>query len=153
MPRGFNDRFDWVVGASWFKEDAYQTSEVNTNTTTIGSILANQGFAAPPGFPFASADALLFVMSQIGQGNGLPSLLAMAEPGVFQNTPGDQFLRAFRHVTWHATDKLNLTGLRYTRDEKRFSWPQRAAHRRYPHRAECVSCRRYSADVPWGSSA
>ena len=122
--RGFNDRFDWVVGASWFKEDAYQTSEVNTNTTTIGSILANQGFAAPPGFPFApEGTPLLFVMSQIGQGNGLPSLLGHGWNEVFQNTLRTSSYAAFGDVIWHATDKLNLTfGLRYTRDEKRFSW-------------------------------
>ena len=122
--RGFNDRFDWVVGASWFKEDAYQTSEVNTNTTTIGSILANQGFAAPPGFPFApEGTPLLFVMSQIGQGNGLPSLLGHGWNEVFQNTLDTTSYAAFGDVIWHATDKLNLPfGLRYTRDEKRFSW-------------------------------
>ena len=36
----------------------------------------------------------------------------------------------FGDVIWHATDKLNLTfGLRYTRDEKDFSWFNDVAQR------------------------
>ncbi len=129
---GSTARLDWVAGASYFKEDAEQTSEVNTNTTALGSILANQGFAAPAGFPFApEGTPLLFVMSQIGQANGLPSLLGYGWNEVFNNTLETTAYAAFGDVIWRATDKLNLTfGLRYTRDEKSFSWfngPRNAA--------------------------
>ena len=121
---GNNERFDWVAGTSYFDEDARQTSEVNTNTTTIGNILANQGFAAPPGFPSApEGTPLLFVMSQVGEQYGLPSLLGHSWNEVFHNTLKTRSYAAFGDVIWHATDKLNLTfGLRYARDEKRFSW-------------------------------
>lgn len=121
---GHNERFDWVAGTSYFDEDAHQTSEVNTNTTTIGNILANQGFAAPPGFPYApEGTPLLFVMSQIGEANGLPSLLGHSWNEVFYNTLKTRSYAAFGDVIWHATDKLNLTfGLRYTHDQKDFTW-------------------------------
>ena len=116
--RGFNDKFDWVVGASYFKEDAYQTSEVNTNTTAVDNIVRNLGIAPTP-------DGSLFgYFSAVAQQFHIPvSLLGHHWNERFINTLGTTAYAVFGDVIWHATDKTNLTfGLRYTRDEKKFSW-------------------------------
>jgi iron complex outermembrane recepter protein len=115
---GSNDRFDWVAGASYFKEDADQTSEVNTNTTTVDNIVRNIGGLPTP-------DGSLFgYFTAVAQSFGIPvSLLGHGWNEQFQNELSTTAYAAFGDVIWHATDKLNLTvGMRYTRDEKDFSW-------------------------------
>ncbi|RZA18626.1 MAG: TonB-dependent receptor [Lysobacteraceae bacterium] len=115
---GFNDRLDWVVGASWFKEDAYQTSEVNTNTDTVDNIVRNLGIAPTP-------DGSLFgYFTAVAQQFQIPvTLLGHHWNERFLNTANTTAYAAFGDVIWHVSDKTNLTlGLRYTRDEKKFSW-------------------------------
>ena len=34
---GYNDRFDWVAGASWFREKAGQTSQVDLTSDSVDS--------------------------------------------------------------------------------------------------------------------
>ncbi len=115
---GYNDRFDWVAGASWFKESAYQTSEVNTNTTAVDNIVRNMGIAPTP-------DGSLFgYFTAVANQFGIPvSLLGHQWNERFVNTLDTRAFAAFGDVIWHATDKTNLTfGLRYTRDQKDFTW-------------------------------
>ena len=118
---GSNARLDWVAGASFFKEDADQTSEVNTNTAAVDNIVRNLGVAYELGVP----DGSLFTFtSMLAQMNGIPiSLVGDRWNERFTNTLSTTAYAAFGDVIWRATDKLNLTfGLRYTRDEKDFTW-------------------------------
>ncbi len=115
---GSNERFDWVAGVSYFDEDAEQTSEVNTNTTAVDNIVRNLGIAPTP-------DGSLFGFTTfVAQSFGIPvDLTGQAWNEQFQNTLHTRSYAAFGDVIWHATDRLNLTfGLRYTRDEKEFTW-------------------------------
>ena len=115
---GSNARLDWVAGASFFKEDADQTSEVNTNTEAVDNIVRNLGIAPTP-------DGSLFgFTSFLAQSAGIPvSLVGDRWNERFTNTLSTTAYAAFGDVIWRATDKLNLTfGLRYTRDEKDFTW-------------------------------
>ena len=115
---GSNDRLDWVAGVSYFDEDAEQTSEVNTNTTAVDNIVRNLGIAPTP-------DGSLFgFTSFLAQSFGIPvDLTGQAWNEQFQNTLHTRSYAAFGDVIWRATERLNLTfGLRYTRDEKKFSW-------------------------------
>ena len=115
---GSNARLDWVAGASFFKEDADQTSEVNTNTEAVDNIVRNLGIAPTP-------DGSLFgFTSVLAQMAGIPiSLVGDRWNERFTNTLSTTAYAAFGDVIWRATDKLNLTfGLRYTRDEKDFTW-------------------------------
>ena len=115
---GSNARLDWVARASFFKEDADQTSEVNTNTAAVDNIVRNLGIAPTP-------DGSLFgFTSFLAQSAGIPvSLVGDRWNERFTNTLSTTAYAAFGDVIWRATDKLNLTfGLRYTRDEKDFTW-------------------------------
>ncbi len=115
---GSNDHIDWVAGVSYFKEDARQTSEVNTNTEAVDNIVRNLGIAPTP-------DGSLFgFTSMLAQMNGIPvSLVGEQWNERFNNTLGTTAYAAFGDVIWKVNDRLNLTfGLRYTRDEKEFSW-------------------------------
>ena len=118
---GSNARLDWVAGASFFKEDADQTSEVNTNTAAVDNIVRNLGVAYELGVPDGS---LFNFTSMLAQMNGIPiSLVGDRWNERFTNTLSTTAYAAFGDVIWRATDKLNLTfGLRYTRDEKDFTW-------------------------------
>ena len=115
---GSTDKLDWVAGASYFKEDARQTSEVNAMTDSVDTIVQNLGLAPTP-------DGRLFgFFTDVMQSVDIPlSLLGHRWNETFRNTLDTKAYAVFGDVIWHATDKLNLTvGLRYTRDEKRFSW-------------------------------
>ena len=115
---GSNSRLDWVAGVSYFDESAEQTSEVNTNTTTVDNIVRNLGIAPTP-------DGSLYgFTSFLAQSFGIPvNLTGQAWNEQFQNTLDTRSYAAFGDVIWRATDRLNLTfGLRYTRDQKDFSW-------------------------------
>jgi len=118
---GSNARLDWVAGASFFKEDADQTSEVNTNTEAVDNIVRNLGVAYEMGVPDGS---LFNFTSMLAQSVGIPvSLVGDRWNERFTNTLSTTAYAAFGDVIWRASDKLNLTfGLRYTRDEKDFTW-------------------------------
>ncbi|WP_157753795.1 TonB-dependent receptor [Lysobacter capsici] len=115
---GSTDKLDWIAGASYFKEDARQTSEVNALTDSVDTIVHNLGLAPTPnGYLFGYVDQQLDAL-------GIPiHLLGHRWNETFRNTLDTKAYAVFGDVIWHATDKLNLTvGLRYTRDEKDFSW-------------------------------
>ena len=115
---GSTDKLDWVAGASYFDERARQTSEVNAMTDSVDTIVHNLGMApTASGYLFGEVDAAL-------AGMGIPiRLLGHRWNETFRNTLDTKAYAVFGDVIWHVNDKLNLTvGLRYTRDEKKFSW-------------------------------
>ncbi|MFC3550825.1 TonB-dependent receptor [Lysobacter cavernae] len=113
---GSTDRLDWVAGASYFQEDADQTSEVNLLTDSVDTMLGNTGLGPPGG--------LFGPISDLANQFGIPvNLHDLPWNEKFVNTLDTKAYAAFGDVIWHANDKLNLTfGLRYTRDEKDFTW-------------------------------
>jgi iron complex outermembrane receptor protein len=112
---GSTDRIDWIAGASYFQEDADQTSEVNALTDSVDTIANNLGLA--PG-------GLYGPLTMAANMFGIPvDLTGLPWNEKFINTLDTKAYAAFGDVIWHVSDKLNLTaGLRYTRDEKDFTW-------------------------------
>ena len=119
---GKTDRADWVAGASWYRDDGRQSSQINFLTDTIDTLFNNLGIA--PGGLYGPITGAL-------QGMGLPfSLLddPWQESMVNRNTATASAV--YGDVIWHLTDRLNLTtGARFTHDERDFSWyePARVA--------------------------
>ncbi|WP_256645619.1 TonB-dependent receptor [Thermomonas paludicola] len=110
---GGNERIDWVAGASWFKERARQSSVVDLDSSSVDTATL---YAL--GIP-------LFSMLQAAADQYAVPVQLLGQPWTesYDNTLASTAYAAFGDVIWHATDKLNLTvGLRYTRDEKQFSW-------------------------------
>ena len=110
---GSSDRFDWVAGASYFQEDARQTSQVDLYSDSIDTA-ANYVFGMP----------IFSLLQGAADGYGIPvKLFGNPWMEAYHNTLDAKAYAVFGDVIWHATDRLNLTfGLRYTRDQKRFTW-------------------------------
>lgn len=104
---------DWVTGVSFFSEHAQQNSQVNTNTNTLDTVFGNVA-----GFPVYSL--LNGAMMQAG----LPFNLFGHSWQENMTVDGRYKAAAlYGDVIWHLAPKLNLTtGVRFTRDDKRFSW-------------------------------
>lgn len=110
---GSTDLLDWVAGASYYRERARQTSQVDTNTTTLDTLLSNT----------YGLDSPLAAISQALSAYGLPGLLGYSWTEAMHNRLDYDSWAAFGDVIWHLSDRLNLTtGLRFTRDHKQFSW-------------------------------
>jgi len=110
---GSNERLDWVAGASWYKENSWQRTDLGANSESVETIYRNFGIT-----PFTLTSNLA---QQI---LGLPVSL-VGDPWIerFDNTLGNTSYAVFGDVIWKLNDRLNLTfGLRYSRDEKSFSW-------------------------------
>jgi iron complex outermembrane receptor protein len=117
---GQSDSIDWVAGVSYYSEDAQQVSDTHAFTDSIDTALLNLATAGeiePVGAPFGDTTAFL-------QANDIPvSLLGMPWREAMFNEGQFKAAAVFGDVIWHATERLNLTfGLRYTHDEKEFSW-------------------------------
>jgi iron complex outermembrane recepter protein len=115
---GQTDSIDWVAGVSYYSEDAQQTSDTHAFTDSIDTVLLNLGLAGTP-------DGTLFgFTSDVLAANGIPaSMLGLGWREAMYNEGSFQAAAVFGDVIWHATDRLNVTfGLRYTHDEKEFSW-------------------------------
>ncbi|WP_297802019.1 TonB-dependent receptor [Arenimonas sp. GDDSR-1] len=110
---GVTGAVDWVAGASWYSENAKQSSYVNAYTDSIDTLYYNL-----IGFP------LFTVLEQTLIGYGVPaSVLGETWSEPMHNTGDFRAAAVFGDAIWHVNDRLNLTfGLRYTRDEKTFSW-------------------------------
>lgn len=113
---GVSGSLDWVAGASWFKEDADQTSETNLFTDSIGTAMSHL-----ESFGYTNLFAVLDGYLEMA---GLPLRMQghqWTESMVNQGKA--EAYAAFGDVIWHANDRLNLTfGLRLTHDRKEFSW-------------------------------
>ncbi len=110
---GGTDRIDWVAGVSYYKEKAKQTSEVNLASDSV-----NSAALSLYGLPLFS------MLQEAADFYGIPvQLFGNPWQEAYNNTLDSKAYAVFGDVIWHATDKLNLTfGLRYTRDEKSFTW-------------------------------
>ncbi len=118
---GSDSLVDWVSGVSYYDERARQTSETNIFTDGIDT-LANNVMGA--GYPLTDISNFMAMM-------GLPyTLLGDPWHEAISNVGHFKAYAAFGDVIWHLNDRLNLTtGIRYTRDQKTFSWynmPRRA---------------------------
>lgn len=114
---GANDRIDWVAGASYYREEGEQSNIVNSSTSTIDTLLFNQGIRNPCGGPLACVDFAF-------RSAGFPyHLLGHDYSERVDNEMTSKSMAVFGDVIWHLTDRVNLTaGLRYTRDDKSFAW-------------------------------
>ncbi|HME37674.1 MAG TPA: TonB-dependent receptor [Steroidobacteraceae bacterium] len=113
---GKNHIADWVAGASYSYEHAEQTSQTNTYTDTVDTVLENIGLAGPGGL-FGSTSAALAQAGVPINLLGLPWQESMIDNGRFKS------LGVFGDVIWHLNDALNLTtGVRYSHDSKEFTW-------------------------------
>ena len=133
-----DDRFDWVAGASYYSEDAKQTSDTHTFTDGVDTVLVNVcGLCDPQGNPttpdgtlfgFTTAAYAQYAQAVYDASGGtvvLPSisLLDQTWQEAMYNHGEYSAVALFGDVIWHATDRMNLTvGLRYTGDDKHFSW-------------------------------
>src|SRR5690606_26458494 len=100
---GSNDHIDWVAGVSYFKEDARQTSEVNTNTEAVDNIVHNLGIAPTPD------GSLCGFTSVLAQMNGSPvSLVGEQWSERFNTTLGTTAYAAFGDGIWKVSDRLDL---------------------------------------------
>ena len=115
---GQTDSIDWIGGVSYYSEDAKQISDTHAFTDSIDTVLLNLGLAGTP-------DGTLFgFTSDVLAANGIPlTMLGLGWREAMYNEGNFKATAVFGDVIWHATDRLNLTfGLRYTHDEKEFSW-------------------------------
>lgn len=112
---GKTDLADWVGGLSWYKDDGRQTSQINLFTNSIDTLLNNLGMA--PG-------GLYGPLTQGLQAAGFQySLLNDPWQENMHNRNIAKATAVYGDVIWHLSDRLNLTtGLRFTRDERDFSW-------------------------------
>ncbi|MBC6982593.1 TonB-dependent receptor [Caulobacter sp. 17J80-11] len=107
------DRFHWIAGVSYFQEDAYQSSVTTALTDSIDTVIDNVlvSMGGSPISLFHTLDSF-----------GLP-VLGTTWTEAFEDWGDNRSWAAYGDLTWAATDKLNLTvGLRYTDDERTFSW-------------------------------
>ncbi|HVK53034.1 MAG TPA: TonB-dependent receptor [Pseudoxanthomonas sp.] len=113
---GVSGSLDWVAGASWFKEDADQTSETNLFTDSIGTAMSHL-----ESFGYTNLFAVLDGYLEMA---GLPLRMQGHQwTESMVNHGKAEAYAAFGDVIWHANDRLNLTfGLRLTHDRKEFSW-------------------------------
>ena len=112
---------DWVAGASYYYEDGSQTSQLNLYTDSIDTLLNNtQGLPGGIYGPISSVTQPLAGISLLGdpwQESMYNHLYARAAA-------------LYGDVIWHLAPQWNLTtGLRFTDDDKDFSWynPMRVA--------------------------
>ena len=112
-----NDTFDWVAGASYYREHADQDTVASLNTSSLDVAVFNaQGTA-----PFHTIDRLL---SAAGLGSPYTAFENVPWSESTVNNGGrNQSYAAFGDVIWHAMDRLDLTaGLRFSRDDKSYTW-------------------------------
>jgi iron complex outermembrane receptor protein len=115
---GGGKALDWIAGVSWYDENAKQASDTHAYTDSIDTVIRNVA-------PVPTPDGTLFgFTSAVLAANGIP-LTLLGDPWreTMQNEGDFTAVAAFGDVIWHVNDRLNLTfGLRYTHDEKEFSW-------------------------------
>jgi iron complex outermembrane receptor protein len=123
---GKNDRIDWVGGASYYYDNAHQTSQLNLFTDSIDTVIRN--LSPTP----VSPDGTLYgyLTNYVLVPNGLPGLVGLPWQESMINHGVSKAYALYGDVIWHLGDSLNLTtGVRFTRDEREFSWynPPRTA--------------------------
>ncbi|WP_347261346.1 TonB-dependent receptor [Rudaea sp.] len=115
---GANDRFDWVGGASFYRETGTQSNVVVTTTTVVDTLFYNQGIRGPDGSPVLG----FFDRTLASHGFQIP-LTGKRYQEQVDDSMASRSYAAFGDLIWHVNDRLNLTGgLRFTHDEKTFDW-------------------------------
>jgi iron complex outermembrane recepter protein len=105
-----NDLADWVAGADYYYDDANQNSQLNFFTDSLDTVFNNTGLA-PGGLygPISQATGVNLL--------GLPWQEGMFNHGLYRAAA------VYGDVIWHLAPRWNLTtGVRFTHDEKDFSW-------------------------------
>ncbi len=105
---------DWLVGASFSGETAKQTSQLNTTTNSLDTLLTPLYGVAP----FLTFDRIALLA-------GVPGIHMLGQDWQegMNNTGDFKAAALFGDVIWHLNPTTNLTtGVRFTRDEKKFSW-------------------------------
>ncbi len=126
---GNNPTVDWLVGLGLSGEDAKQTSQINTTTDSLDTLFGHAPILVqPPDEPFPPFQTL----SQVALLGGQPgiNLLGQRWQEGMNNTGDYKAYALFGDAIWHLSAQTNLTtGIRFTRDEKKFSWynPLRSA--------------------------
>ena len=123
------DRFDWVAGISYHSEDASQASDTHALTDSIDTLGRNlhvyedAGIITPDGTLYGFTSAVLAEYG-ITYPDGQPvTMLGLPWREVMYNDGDFSATALYGDVIWHVNDRMNLTvGLRYTHDEKEFSW-------------------------------
>lgn len=106
---------DWVAGASWYKDDGRQTSQINLFTDSIDTLLNNLGVA--PGGLYGP------LTQGLGAAGFQYSMLGAPWQENMHNRGVSKAAAIYGDVIWHLNDRLNLTtGVRFTRDQRDFSW-------------------------------
>jgi iron complex outermembrane receptor protein len=111
---GETGAFNWLMGASYFTEDANQISDTLAFSDSINTVLGNIG----AGTPFTDLENGLLIPFMVPATLlGHPWREAMFNEGEFSA------YAVYGDVIWSVNDRLNLTfGGRYTHDEKKFQW-------------------------------
>ena len=114
---GTTDLTDWVAGVSYYDERAHQTSQTNVTTDSLDTLAQN---VMGVGTPLTDISAALASF-------GLPyTLLGDPWHEAIDNVGHFKAYAAYGDVIWHLDDRLDLTtGIRYTHDQKQFSWYNR----------------------------
>ncbi len=116
---GATGSVDWLAGASYYSEDAEQTSETNAYTDSIDTVIRNVN-------PAPTLDGSLFgFLTAVLEANGLEaiSLLGLPWQESMYNSADSSAFAVYGDAIWHLNDRTNLTfGLRYTHDRKKFTW-------------------------------
>ncbi len=105
---------NWIVGTSYYSEDAHQVSDTFTYTDTVNTTLGNIGL----GTPFSALENGLLIPF------GVPATLFGAgwREAVFNEGKTTAYA-IYGDAIWAVNERLNVTfGGRYTRDDKEFQW-------------------------------
>ena len=120
---GKNDVVDWLTGASYFHESATQQSQIITNTDTLNTIFMNN--------PLAGNTPIYSQLNGAALALGVPvNLFGDSWQENMNNTMTSNSYAFYGDAIWHLASNWNLTtGVRYTHDQKDFSWynPPRTA--------------------------
>jgi len=112
---------DWLAGLSFYRETARQTAFVDTTTTALDTMAGNL-----TGMP------LFQTVNVLAEAVGVPGINLLGQTWGEAMTNQGRFsaVAAYGDVIWELQQNTHLTtGLRLTRDRKRFSWfnPNRAS--------------------------
>ncbi|WP_313914560.1 TonB-dependent receptor [Tahibacter sp.] len=115
---GDTGTLNWVAGASYYREKAAQTSQVNVFTDSLDTLILNQGLAPTP------TGTLFGYFSDVLGSFDVPlSLRDHRWREEMINGADSRAYAVFGDTIWKLGERSNFTvGLRYTRDEKKFSW-------------------------------
>jgi len=105
---------NWLLGTSYFQENASQISDTFTFTDSVNTTLGNVfGFT-----PFSDLENGLLIP------NNIPfTLLGHGWREAIFNEGDFSAFAVFADAIWAVTDRANITlGGRYTKDDKQFSW-------------------------------